>query len=70
MEESKPSGGVAQDDQKGVHEFINLGDIEYVSPEKERTSWWGFLREANEVVHIWSDEDDAESATKGHNEGK
>lgn len=53
VEEREPFDGVAHQDQKGIAIFINLGKIEHVSPEEERSVWLGISGETNDVLYGW-----------------
>ncbi|XVE67352.1 hypothetical protein DITRI_Ditri08aG0153800 [Diplodiscus trichospermus] len=56
--------------QKGIDEFKNLGEIEDVGPEKKGAVRKGVGREANDVVQgRWWVGDDGDGAAKGHDEG-
>jgi hypothetical protein len=72
VEECEALDRIAQDDQKGVDKFKNLGEVEYVGPEKERPRLRGVGREANDVVEVRAGggRDDGEGAAKGHDEGE
>ncbi|KAK5774767.1 hypothetical protein PVK06_042623 [Gossypium arboreum] len=39
VKKRQPFHGVTEDDQKGIHEFNDLGEVKYVAPEKERSRW-------------------------------
>lgn len=70
MEEGQPPSGITDNDQKGVHEFKDLGEVEDVGPEKEGPSGRGMQWEANDPVEVRSVGEDGEGATDGHDEGE
>lgn len=74
MEEREAAGaGAAEEDQKGVYKFKNLGEIANVTPEKHRSTWEsGGRREADHpspaVVGYLVE--GGEGAAHGHGEGE
>ena len=69
VEETQPVDWITENDQKGIHEFQYLGEVEYVCPEKKgpsgRCMWW----ETNDRMEVRVVSDDCEGDTNGHDEG-
>lgn len=70
VEEGEPLEGVTENDQEGVHEFENLGEVEDVGPEKEGPGGTGVWRETDDPVEVRRVGDDGEGATDSHDEGE
>lgn len=70
VEEREPVDGATEDDQKGVYELEDLGEVEDVGPEEEGPSWWCFRRDADDPVDVRRMEQGRESASDGHGEGE
>lgn len=70
MEEREPLKGSAEDDQESVCEFKNLREVEHVSPEEERSCWWGVRWQADDPTWMSHVVNGGESASNGHGEGE
>lgn len=70
MEEREALKRPSEDDQEGVDEFKNLGQVEYISPEEERSNRWGARWKADNPMEVRHMVNGRESASKGHDEGE
>lgn len=70
MEECEALKRPGEDDQEGVDEFKNLGQVEDISPEEERSNWWDARWKADNPVEMRHMINGRKSASKGHDEGE
>lgn len=72
MEEGQPAlAATGEDDQEGVDEFEEFGEVEDVCPEEDGAIGWGLVDgEAEDVFGVGGLGEGGEGAGEGHGEGE